>query len=344
MAKIYRNPTIQWYKDQIGYSSGSSKSSKYSKTLDAVNFYNYPKNGAANWCAIFDDCGIYENAIDATVSEVRAMVYEPNNDNCGAGCAQKIQYFKNAGRWYPHKAKGCPASIGDQVFFGSSSYKSSSNPLGAYHTGVVIDWDGRGIYTAEGNTNGKGDVSKRFYEYGDSRLLGYGRPNWTGDEPPKEESKDDDTKPTPAPSTPETPVLDFEKIDALAKEVIRGKYGNYPERKTKINSLGYGDIYSQVQARVNEILNHTSTTNPTPSKPVEDDNAVKYVVTAKSGLYLRKTPPSDTNNTNGSAAGSTILCMGWGDTFEEIERSNKWSYGIYKGKYGWACNVYLAKR
>lgn len=339
MAKIYLKPTVQWYKDQIGYSSGSSKSSKYSKELDSVSFYNYPKNGAANWCAIFDDCGIYENAIDASVSEVRAMVYEPNNDNCGAGCAQKIQYFKNGKAWYPHKVKGCPAQIGDQIFFGSSQYVSSSNPLGAYHTGVVIDWDGSGLYTAEGNTNGKGDVSKRFYSYGDSRILGFGRPKWTGNEPPKEEIKDEKPEPTPAPGDTEAgPVLTSEKIDLLAKEVLNGKYGNYPERKTKLNSLGYGDIYSQVQARVNEILKGE---NSAPSIPAQ--KPVKYKVSAKSGLYLRKSPPANTNSTSGTYAGPAILCMGYGEEFVETKRDSNWSYGTYKGKTGWACNVYLTK-
>lgn len=200
MAKIYRNPTVEWYKSQIGYSSGSSKSSKYSKELDSVDFYNSKKNGYANWCAIFFDAGIYENAIDASVSDVRAMVYEPNRDNCGAGCAQKISYYKSRNAWYPHKVKGCPAHLGDEVFFGSSEYKSSTNPLGAYHTGAVIGWDNGGIYTVEGNTNGKGDVSKRYYEYGNSKLLGYGRPDWTADDP----SDGDDSKPTPTPTpTPE---------------------------------------------------------------------------------------------------------------------------------------------
>lgn len=45
-------------------------------------------------------------------------------------------------------------------------------------------------------------------------------------------------------------------IDDLARRVIRGEFGNYPHRKTKLNSLGYGDIYDRVQKRVNEILTH----------------------------------------------------------------------------------------
>ena len=38
-------------------------------------------------------------------------------------------------------------------------------------------------------------------------------------------------------------------IDALARAVIRGEYGNGEERKSRLGSL-----YDAVQARVNEIL------------------------------------------------------------------------------------------
>lgn len=41
-------------------------------------------------------------------------------------------------------------------------------------------------------------------------------------------------------------------LDEVAKDVIAGKYGNYPERKEKLEAEGYN--YSIVQTRVNEIL------------------------------------------------------------------------------------------
>lgn len=41
-------------------------------------------------------------------------------------------------------------------------------------------------------------------------------------------------------------------IDEIAQDVIKGKYGNYPERKTKLESEGYN--YSEVQNRVNELI------------------------------------------------------------------------------------------
>lgn len=286
MAKVYLKPTVQWYKDQIGYSSGSSKSSKYSKLLDSVSWYNYKKNGYANWCACFYDAGILENASDYDdIDEVRALVYEPNVDNCGAGCAQKIDYYKAAGAWYPHKVKGCPAQIGDEIFFGSDDYKSSSNPLGAYHTGAVIDWDNNGLYTAEGNTNGTGDVSQRFYSYSDSRILGFGRPDWTGNEPelekPVEDQKPEPTEPepTPAPVEPDKPS---KSVDELAHEVIDGKWGNGKERAKKLTEAGYD--YQAVQDRVNEILGVGS--KPSSSKR-------QYTVKVNTRLNVRYGPGTD---------------------------------------------------
>ena len=40
----------------------------------------------------------------------------------------------------------------------------------------------------------------------------------------------------------------------IARDCYNGKYGNYPDRKHKVNSLGYGNIYSEVQKRVNMMV------------------------------------------------------------------------------------------
>ena len=69
----------------------------------------------------------------------------------------------------------------------------------------------------------------------------------------------------------------------------------------------------------------------------------KYKVTAKGGLVLRETPPSDTNTTSGMYAGAGIICIPCGDSFVETKRTNNWSYGNYNGKSGWVCNIYLTK-
>src|SRR5574344_863326 len=62
-------------------------------------------------------------------------------------------------------------------------------------------------------------------------------------------------EPAPAP-TPK------KSIDEIAKEVIQGKWKNYPERKTLLEKAGYN--YSEVQARVNEMLSPKK--DPEPAK------------------------------------------------------------------------------
>lgn len=47
-------------------------------------------------------------------------------------------------------------------------------------------------------------------------------------------------------------IIIKKSVDEVAKDVIEGKYGNYPERKTRLEADGYN--YSEVQGRVNEIL------------------------------------------------------------------------------------------
>ena len=70
-------------------------------------------------------------------------------------------------------------------------------------------------------------------------------------------------EPTPAPKPSKS-------VDDLAREVIRGDWGNGQERKDRLTAAGYD--YSTVQARVNEML---SGNKPAP-KPV--DNTVTYTV------------------------------------------------------------------
>ena len=70
-------------------------------------------------------------------------------------------------------------------------------------------------------------------------------------------NKGDDPKPQPTKS-----------IDEVARDVINGDYGNYPERKERLEAEGYN--YAEVQARVNEILKPT----PAPSNIIKEGDTV----------------------------------------------------------------------
>ena len=241
MNEIKYQDVVNTALSEVGY-QGESKNSKFTKYLDERQWYNYPKAGACTWCAIFYDYCVAVNKGELSDEQARQIVCEPadHNANSGAGCTQKAQMYKNAGRWI---SKVKDATTGDQVFFQKSNGQ-------IYHTGIVVDWDNNGIYTVEGSTDG-GKVSKRFYSYSDSKLAGFGRPDWykyqVQDAEPKE-----DPKPEPEPQPTPEPVKPEKSIDELAKEVIAGKWGNGKERGERLAAAGYD--YQAVQNRVNEIL------------------------------------------------------------------------------------------
>lgn len=149
---------------QIGKPCG--KTNEYSAELDNVNFYNYPKNGVADSCSIFVDDMVYRCIDKKTADNAREALYEPDIDNCGAGCTQASGYFKDNNAWFDHMSN---FHKGDKVFF-----KKSNGAI--YHTGLIVDWDNKGIYTVEGNVGSK--VVDRFYSYGDSKVAGAGRPKY----------------------------------------------------------------------------------------------------------------------------------------------------------------------
>lgn len=222
---------------EVGY-QGESKNSKFTEYLDSISWYNYPKAGACTWCAIFYDYCIAVNKGNLSYEQARQITCEPadHNANSGAGCTQKAQMYKDHNRWISSVSK---ATTGDQVFF-----KKSNGQI--YHTGVLVNWDNNGIYTVEGSTDG-GKVSKRYYSYSDSKLAGFGRPDWY-----KYQTADKPVETSPA--APTTPSVTEQLLKDLAYKCIRGDFGNGLTRKQRINGLGYGAIYSQVQNYVNMIL------------------------------------------------------------------------------------------
>jgi hypothetical protein len=84
------------------------------------------------------------------------------------------QYFKDRKQWHPGNPKK-----GDVIFFENSER--------ICHTGIVYKVDSTTVYTIEGNTsageqvipNG-GAVCKKSYKLYNSRIAGYGRPDYSG--------------------------------------------------------------------------------------------------------------------------------------------------------------------
>ena len=116
------------------------------------------------WCAMY-------------VSEVFVQTFGLDTAKkllCGAlyhYCPTGVNQFKAAGRW--HKVP----EPGDVIFF--------TNGTRAYHTGIVTEVTSSRVKTIEGNTSGAsgviengGGVCRKSYALVESKIMGYGRPDW----------------------------------------------------------------------------------------------------------------------------------------------------------------------
>ena len=88
-------------------------------------------------------------------------------------------------------------------------------------------------------------------------------------------------------------------IEEVANAVIRGEFGNYPERKTKLESMGYN--YNEVQAKVNEIMGVSSVTYKIKSGDTLSGIAQKFGTTVSKLAQL-----NNIKNVNLIYAGQTI--------------------------------------
>ena len=158
---------------EVGYLEKKSKASLDSKTANA---------GSGNYTKYWRDMKpSYQGQpyCDCFVSWCFKKAYGESLANkllCGGLYSfytpESAQKYKDKGQWYTKSPK-----IGDQIFF--------KNDTRICHTGIVYKVDTSNVYTIEGNTsagsqvipNG-GAVCKKSYALTNSRIAGYGRPNY----------------------------------------------------------------------------------------------------------------------------------------------------------------------
>jgi len=158
---------------EVGYLEKKSNKDLDSKTANAgdKNFTKYARDlysylqGQA-WCDMFVDWCFVKAYGKATAKKLLGgfSAYTPDS----------AQYFKDRNQWHPGNPKK-----GDVIFFENSERIN--------HTGIVYKVDSTTVYTIEGNTaageqvipNG-GAVCKKSYKLYNSRIAGYGRPDYSG--------------------------------------------------------------------------------------------------------------------------------------------------------------------
>lgn len=167
-----------------------------------------------HWCACFVSAvAIKCGATDIIPTEV--------------GCEKYIQLFKNKGIWVENDAYTPKA--GDIIFYDWDDNGVGDNKGNSDHVGIVEKVSGNTITVIEGNHNSA--VARRDIRVNGKYIRGYGVPKY---------------------AEKATAVKNTKTITQLAKEVIRGEWGNGAERKRRLEQAGYD--YYEIQKKVNELL------------------------------------------------------------------------------------------
>ena len=137
--------------------AGEDNYTKYGRDMHAISpkIMDFP----APWCDAFVDWCFYKTF---GVERARALLGDFDDFT-----VQSAKYFMDRGQWYTEP------KVGTQIFF--------RNEKRICHTGLVVDYDRKYVYTVEGNTSdGKdvipngGGVVKKFFLVKDARIEGYG--------------------------------------------------------------------------------------------------------------------------------------------------------------------------
>lgn len=149
--------------------AGSANYNKYSRDLDAIKYFNTPKNSFP-WCTSFVNWVLVQTVGAKLAKE---MTGQPEKNNLGASSTSAVQYYKSIGRFY-----NLP-QVGDQIFFTKDGGKKFN------HTGLVTKVTSTTVYTIEGNTSSEpgvidngGCVREKSYPLNYNKIGGYGRPKY----------------------------------------------------------------------------------------------------------------------------------------------------------------------
>lgn len=145
---------------ESGYTEGSNNWTKYARDLDAVSYFNGPKQ-CIEWCMTYVAWCIWKASDKATAIKVQ---YQNTKDNCGCGVKWNAQYYKDKKRFFKDPKPG-------DIFY----------TKGWLHGGFVTEVLSNGTFrTNEGNHGNKVDSSIRNV----SDMEGFGRPDYTPEDSP----------------------------------------------------------------------------------------------------------------------------------------------------------------
>ena len=202
----------------IGFSESNGK---YKQIIELYNSHKPLARGYAvkysdSWC-------------DVTVSAaaIKAGMTDLIGTECG--CEEHVKIFKAKGIWIEDgKVTPKPGYI---ILY---NWNDATQPNDGYsdHIGVVESVSGNQITVIEGNKNNA--VGRRTIPVGWGYIRGYAAPKYDA----------------------ESKIVQKLTVEAAARKVIAGEFGNGDQRKKAIKALGLD--YQTVQKRVNEILSSSA--------------------------------------------------------------------------------------
>ncbi len=201
--------------------AGATQGDSVHKSI--VDTYNAHKPLARNYKVKYNDawCATGVSAVSIINGLTDIMPTE-------CGCGQMIALYQKLGRWV--ERDNYKPNVGDVIFYDWDDSGRGDNTGWSDHVGLIVSVSGNVISVIECNKSKK--VGYRTINVDGKFIRGYGVPDY-------------------ASKCKSEPVA-TRSIEAVAKDVIAGEYGNGEERKAKLKAEGYN--YDEVQAKVNELL------------------------------------------------------------------------------------------
>lgn len=280
----------------------------YKEIIDIYNSYPDPARGIKMqygwaWCA----CTWSALAIKLGYTDIMPIEIS---------CGNLIKIAQSMGIWKEND--GYIPAIGDAILYDWDDNGVGDNTGWPDHIGIILGVNVDSGYMTVGEGNYNGAVKRRTISINGRYIRGFITPKY----------KILDTIPV----SPEKLT-----VSEAAHKVIAGDFGNYPERKTMVESFGLD--YEEVQAEVNRILNGSAVKPEKPDQPQEQPVKKKVISTCyamrkdpevsgnyetKSDLYLRNDAGKNKKALCVIPKGTRVVNYGFYTPFNGV----KWLYVV----------------
>lgn len=231
-------------------------------------------------------------------------------------CYYLIEAAKKMGVW--QERDDFVPKIGDAILYDWDDNGVGDNTGNPDHVGTVTYVNEKSGYMVVTEGNYSDAVKKRTIMINGRFIRGFICPKYTDDG-----------------STVVVPVSGGKDVATVAREVIAGQWGNGNDRKKKLEAAGYK--YSDVQAKVNEILNGGAVKPSTPTQNQAQPTAKKVVAgayadkfnkslagtyTTTDNLYIRHGAGTNKKAMALIPKGTKVQCYG----YYSLSNGVKWLY------------------